>query len=200
VVDRAAVLLAAIVERRRTDLYRVLGVPPLASGEMIRERWLHVAKRLHPDTGGDAAGFRQAKQAYEVLRDAGRRAEYERFWLRALGPFERVAPNDDVTLIEAETRAPEPAREEPPPATPYRSVLDAHARRADVRTVVERSAAVPGAGGVSALLDRVAAALAPVEERHLRALASEIDVLVTELETVREQLQSIADLKRVLRV
>jgi hypothetical protein len=196
VVDRAAVLLAAIVERRRTDLYRVLGVPPLASGEMIRERWLLVAKRLHPDTGGDAAGFRQAKQAYEVLRDAGRRAEYERFWLRALGPFERVAPADE-TLIEAQPRTPEPAPEEPP-TSPYRAALDASARSA-LRTAVDRPVGMPG-GGVSALLDRVAAALAPVEESHLRTLASEIDVLVTELETVREQLHSIAELKRVLQV
>src|SRR6266446_6298842 len=92
VVDRAAVLLATIEERRRTDLYRILGVPPLSSGETIREHWLELAKRHHPDVGGDGARFRQAQQAYEILRDPARRAEYERFWLRALGPFERVAP------------------------------------------------------------------------------------------------------------
>jgi hypothetical protein len=194
VVDRAAVLFAAIVERRRTDLYRVLGVPPLASGEMIRERWLHVVKRLHPDTGGDAAGFRQAKQAYEVLRDAGRRAEYERFWLRALGPFERVAPSDDGMLIDARGEAPEPLAVAPvspdlvaPPPEP-----------SSLRATVDRPIGVPGTGGVSALLDRVAAALAPVEEAHLRALATEVDLLVTELETVRAQLRSLAELKRAL--
>jgi DnaJ domain len=100
VVDRAAVLLATMNERRRADLYRVLGVPPLASGDTIRQRWIDVAKRHHPDAGGDGAVFRYVKQAYEVLRDPERRADYERFWLRALGPFERVAPSEDVPLIE----------------------------------------------------------------------------------------------------
>jgi len=100
VVDRAAVLLATIEERRRTDLYRILGVPPLSSGETIREHWLELAKRHHPDVGGDGTRFRQAQQAYEILRDPARRAEYERFWLRALGPFERVAPREDLPPLE----------------------------------------------------------------------------------------------------
>jgi hypothetical protein len=100
VVDRASVLLGAMAERRRADLYRLLGVPPLASEEVIRHRWLEVAKRHHPDVGGDADTFRASKRAYEVLRDADRRAEYERFWLRALGPFERVAARDGAAMLE----------------------------------------------------------------------------------------------------
>ena len=44
VSDRASVLLASIEERRRTDIYRVLGVPPLASEETIKVRWHEVAK------------------------------------------------------------------------------------------------------------------------------------------------------------
>src|SRR5689334_19497992 len=100
VIDRAIVLLATIEERRRTDLYRILGVPGLASGDMIRQRWIEVAKRHHPDVGGDGVAFRRAKEAYEVLRDPMRRADYERFWLRALGPFERVAPRDDVPRLD----------------------------------------------------------------------------------------------------
>jgi hypothetical protein len=100
VVDRASVLLGAMAERRRADLYRILGVPPLASEDVIRQRWLDVAKRHHPDVGGNADAFRSSKRAYEVLRDAERRAEYERFWLRALGPFERVAARDGAALLE----------------------------------------------------------------------------------------------------
>jgi curved DNA-binding protein CbpA len=95
VSDRASVLLASIEERRRTDIYRVLGVPPLASEEVIKLRWHEVAKALHPDVGGDPGHFRQVKEAYEILRDAGRRAEYERFWLRAVGPIARLADGDD---------------------------------------------------------------------------------------------------------
>src|SRR3989442_3672942 len=121
VVDRAAVLLATIKERRRTDLYRILGVPPLSSGETIREHWLELPKPHHPDAGGDGARFRQAQQAYEILRDPARRAEYERFWLRALGPFERVAPREDLPPLEgmaATVRAAPPVVAGPHPAAP----------------------------------------------------------------------------------
>src|SRR5213594_3407180 len=69
VIDRAVVLLATIEERRRTDLYRILGIPALAAADTIRQRWLEVAKLHHPDVGGDGASFRRAKEAYEVLRD-----------------------------------------------------------------------------------------------------------------------------------
>src|SRR5690606_19229097 len=40
VIDRAAVLLASIEERRRADLYRLLGAPPLSSPETLRQRYL----------------------------------------------------------------------------------------------------------------------------------------------------------------
>jgi hypothetical protein len=94
VIDRAAVLLASIDERRRIDAYRILGVQGMASPEVIRHRWLEFAKTGHPDVGGDTARFRRVKEAYELLRDPQRRSEYERYWLRALGPFERVVPRD----------------------------------------------------------------------------------------------------------
>jgi hypothetical protein len=94
VSDRAAVLLTSIDERRRIDAYRILGVEGLASAEAIRHRWLEFAKQGHPDVGGDPTRFRRVKEAYELLRDPQRRGEYERYWLRALGPFERIAPRD----------------------------------------------------------------------------------------------------------
>src|SRR5438876_50314 len=78
VVDRAVVLLGAMAERRRMDLYRILGVAPLSCGDVIRQRWLEVARATHPDVGGDGVRFRQVKQAYEILRDPARRAEVER--------------------------------------------------------------------------------------------------------------------------
>lgn len=213
VADRAAVLLAAIVERRRTDLYRVLGVPPLASGDMVREHWLNVAKRLHPDVGGDAASFRQAKQAYEVLRDPERRAEYERFWLRALGPFERVAPDDGPALAApppvAAPEPPAPAEVSEPGAGPARmevgisspgTAQEGSTRLDAARAEIDRRIGRGGGRGMSTLLDRVAAALAPVEEAQLRTLADEVDALVVELESLRGQLNAVSELKRRLRV
>src|SRR5881296_144896 len=189
VVDRAAVLLATIEERRRTDLYRILGVPPLSSGETLREHWLELAKRHHPDVGGDGARFRQAQQAYEILRDPARRAAYERFWLRALGPFERVAPREDLPPLElaATVRAPRrPVVEGPPhPAAPAAS---------------EPPPAVPVAEppGVSGLLTRVAALLAPVGADEIERLRAELAGAVADLELARDQLRTLASLKHAL--
>src|SRR5436309_15679357 len=190
VVDRAAVLLATIEERRRTDLYRILGVPPLSSGETIREHWLELAKRHHPDVGGDGARFRQAQQAYEILRDPARRAEYERFWLRALGPFERVAPREDLpsldvraavrlvrpSVVEAPPHPAEPPAAEPPPPS---------------------LVAVAGAD-VTRILARLTVLLAPVGAADLERLRGDLARTITDLETVRDDLRALASLKRAL--
>jgi len=189
VVDRAAVLLATIEERRRTDLYRILGVPPLSSGETIREHWLELAKRHHPDVGGDGTRFRQAQQAYEILRDPARRAEYERFWLRALGPFERVAPREDLPPLEVTAAAVRAAR--PVVAGPPHPAAPAAAEPPPAASIMEPA-------GVGALLARVAALLAPVRADDLERLRAELASATAELERVRDQLHTLASLKHAL--
>ena len=187
VVDRAAVLLATIEERRRTDLYRILGVPPLSSGETIREHWLELAKRHHPDVGGDGARFRQAQQAYAILRDPARRAEYERFWLRALGPFERVAPREDLPPLEVTGAAVRAAR----PVVAGLPHPAAAAEPTPPASIVEPA-------GVGALLARVAALLAPVRADDLERLRAELASATAELERARDQLHTLASLKHAL--
>jgi hypothetical protein len=91
-VDRAAMLWSALETRRRDDLYRALGVPPLAPPDALAARWQEVVRTAHPRGGGDAGRFRAARVAWETLRDPVRRAEYERWWVRALGPFADVQP------------------------------------------------------------------------------------------------------------
>ncbi|TMB53303.1 MAG: J domain-containing protein [Deltaproteobacteria bacterium] len=189
VVDRAAVLLATIEERRRTDLYRILGVPPLSSGETIREHWLELAKRHHPDVGGDGARFRQAQQAYEILRDPARRAEYERFWLRALGPFERVAPREDLPPLEVTAAAVRAAR--PVVAGPPHPAAPAAVEPTPPASIVEPA-------GVSALLARVTALLASVRADDLERLRAELASATAELERARDQLHTLASLKHAL--
>src|SRR5256712_11625252 len=49
VVDRAAVLLATIEERRRTGLYRTLRVPPPSSGETLPAPLLRPPPPPQPD-------------------------------------------------------------------------------------------------------------------------------------------------------
>jgi molecular chaperone DnaJ len=62
------------------NLYWILGVPPSASTEAIRAAFRERAKRLHPDCAGTGAvpEFRRVAEAYEVLSDPRRRAEYNR--------------------------------------------------------------------------------------------------------------------------
>jgi curved DNA-binding protein CbpA len=64
------------------DLYRLLGVPPGASGGEITRAWRRQALAEHPDSRpGDAgapARFRALAEAYQVLSDPARRAAYDR--------------------------------------------------------------------------------------------------------------------------
>jgi hypothetical protein len=62
--------------------YDLLGVRPGDDAEKLRTAFRKAAKASHPDHhGGDAqaaARFRQITEAYEILRDAKRRAAYDR--------------------------------------------------------------------------------------------------------------------------
>jgi curved DNA-binding protein CbpA len=62
------------------DPYIVLGVPRQASGEEIARAYRRAARISHPDSGGAGSSerFRAVSDAYDVLRDPGRRAVYDR--------------------------------------------------------------------------------------------------------------------------
>jgi len=60
--------------------YEILGVPGDASDREIKEAYLQLAKRLHPDVcSEDRAGdrFREVNEAYRVLSDPGERGRYD---------------------------------------------------------------------------------------------------------------------------
>ena len=69
------------------DPYRVLGVSTEASRQDITRAYRRAASAVHPDTrprDPDAtARFRAVTDAYDLLSDAGRRAEYDRQHPRA---------------------------------------------------------------------------------------------------------------------
>jgi Ca-activated chloride channel family protein len=61
------------------DLYTILGVPPEASDEDIRNAYRALARRLHPDVNpnlGAANQFRDINAANSVLSDLAERAKY----------------------------------------------------------------------------------------------------------------------------
>jgi hypothetical protein len=64
-----------------TGYYERLGVDPTASGEEIRRAFRAIARETHPDRNpgdpGAAERFRRVKEAYDVLSNPERRADYD---------------------------------------------------------------------------------------------------------------------------
>jgi DnaJ-class molecular chaperone len=64
------------------DLYKTLGVPENADEATIKKAYRKLAKELHPDVTGDdkkkTERFKEISDAYAVLGDKEKRAEYER--------------------------------------------------------------------------------------------------------------------------
>jgi molecular chaperone DnaJ len=63
------------------DFYKILGVSPTASQSDIKDAYRSKAKALHPDKNqGDTAleeKFKAVSEAYDILSDAKKRAEYD---------------------------------------------------------------------------------------------------------------------------
>ena len=67
----------------KRDYYEVLGVTKTASADEIKKAYRKVAMQFHPDRNpGDKAAeekFKEAAEAYEVLSDADKKAQYDRY-------------------------------------------------------------------------------------------------------------------------
>jgi molecular chaperone DnaJ len=61
------------------DYYDVLGVSKTASEAEIKKAYRSKAHKLHPDKGGDAEKFKEINEAYQVLGDPQKRAQYDQF-------------------------------------------------------------------------------------------------------------------------
>ena len=67
----------------KRDYYDVLGVSRSASADEIKKAFRTKAKALHPDRNQDCkkseAEFKEVNEAYDCLKDAQRKAAYDRF-------------------------------------------------------------------------------------------------------------------------
>ncbi len=76
---------------QKRDYYEVLGVAKGASEEEIKKAYRKMAIKYHPDKNpGDKEAeekFKEAAEAYEVLSNSDKRAQYDRFGHNAPGGF-----------------------------------------------------------------------------------------------------------------
>jgi molecular chaperone DnaJ len=74
----------------KRDYYDVLGVAKNASDDEIKKAYRKLAMKYHPDRNPDdktaEEKFKEAKEAYEVLSDADKRAAYDQFGHEGVNP------------------------------------------------------------------------------------------------------------------
>ncbi len=82
----------------KRDYYEILGVPKNASDDEIKKAYRKLAMKHHPGRNqGDAAKeaeakFKEAKEAYEMLSDAEKRAAYDQYGHAGVDPNMRGGP------------------------------------------------------------------------------------------------------------
>jgi len=62
-----------------SDYYKILGIHKGASEEDVKKAFRKLAHKYHPDKGGDEKKFKEINEAYQVLSNKEKRAQYDQF-------------------------------------------------------------------------------------------------------------------------
>lgn len=112
------------------DFYEVLQVSPRAEPEVLRAAYRVLARKYHPDHGGDARKMITLNDAWDVLGDPVRRAAYDASRAAPDATAARPAGQSATTGSVANERPSAPQRTTdvahagPPPGRPSGTVLD----------------------------------------------------------------------------
>jgi curved DNA-binding protein len=100
------------------DYYEALQISPNADQETVHRVYRVQAQRFHPDNQetGDAAAFRSIAEAYEILSDPQKRADYD---------------------MQHRNSRPQ-ARREPLAGNPASTLADEHRKRHEILTILYR--------------------------------------------------------------
>ncbi len=80
----------------KRDYYEVLGIKNDASADEIKKAFRKAAVKHHPDKeGGDETKFKEASEAYDVLKDQTKRQRYDQFGHAGVGGNAGGAPGGD---------------------------------------------------------------------------------------------------------
>jgi molecular chaperone DnaJ len=74
-----AFLIHARIITPMKDYYAILGLTKGASEDEVKKAFRKLAQKYHPDKGGDEAKFKEVSEAYAVLSDKKKRAEYDTY-------------------------------------------------------------------------------------------------------------------------
>ena len=77
------------------DYYDILGVEPTAGEAELKTAYRRLARKYHPDVSkepGAEERFKAVNEAYEALRDPGKRAAYDQLRARGYRPGDEVQP------------------------------------------------------------------------------------------------------------
>lgn len=87
------------------DFYEVLELERTATGDEVKRAYRRLAMQFHPDRNPDdpEAGerFKEASEAYEVLRDPDQRARYDRFGHAGVRGRSRAGSSHEFDLADA---------------------------------------------------------------------------------------------------